>query len=63
MVTSMCEERGARCFVPPPSLCSDNGAMIAWTGLIMNRAGVRMGLDDTEVIQKFRTDEVDVTWI
>jgi N6-L-threonylcarbamoyladenine synthase/N6-L-threonylcarbamoyladenine synthase/protein kinase Bud32 len=63
MVTAMCDERGAKCFVPPPPLCSDNGAMIAWTGLIMHRAGIRMNLDDTKVMQRFRTDDVDVTWI
>lgn len=63
MVGSMCADRGAKCFVPPPSLCSDNGAMIAWTGLIMHRAGVRMRLEDTGVLQRFRTDDVDVTWI
>ncbi len=63
MVSAMCAERGAECFVPPPSLCSDNGAMIAWTGLVMHRAGIRMELGDTNVMQKFRTDEVDVTWI
>lgn len=63
MVGAMCSERGAACFVPPPALCSDNGAMIAWTGLVMHRAGVRMGIDDTKVMQRFRTDEVEVTWV
>jgi N6-L-threonylcarbamoyladenine synthase/N6-L-threonylcarbamoyladenine synthase/protein kinase Bud32 len=63
MVEDMCAERGAKCFVPPPALCSDNGAMIAWTGIVMHGAGVRMGIDDTGIVQRFRTDEVDVTWI
>jgi len=63
MVKAMCSERDAQCFVPPPGLCSDNGAMIAWTGLVMHRSGIRMELEGTKVIQKFRTDEVDVTWI
>jgi N6-L-threonylcarbamoyladenine synthase/N6-L-threonylcarbamoyladenine synthase/protein kinase Bud32 len=63
MVSEMCRERGAECFVPPPSLCSDNGAMIAWTGLLMHKAGVRMTLEETGINQKFRTDDVLVTWI
>jgi len=63
MVRIMCEERGAVSFVPPPDLCSDNGAMIAWTGLIMNNAGVSMTLDQTGINQRFRTDEVPVTWV
>nr|QOV09118.1 putative bifunctional tRNA threonylcarbamoyladenosine biosynthesis protein [uncultured Thermoplasmata archaeon] len=63
MLETMCAERNAKCFVPPPALCSDNGAMIAWTGLIMNRSGIKMTLNETGVLQKFRTDEVDVTWL
>ncbi len=62
MVGRMAEDRGATMYVPPGDLCIDNGAMIAWTGLLMHRAGVRMGLEDTLVDQRFRTDEVDVTW-
>ncbi|HEY7587332.1 MAG TPA: bifunctional N(6)-L-threonylcarbamoyladenine synthase/serine/threonine protein kinase [Thermoplasmata archaeon] len=62
MVGRMAADRGARMFVPPGDLCIDNGAMIAWTGLLMHRAGVRMTLEDTLVDQRFRTDEVDVTW-
>ena len=63
MVEIMCQERGAKSFVPPPSLCSDNGAMIAWTGLVMNNAGISMSLDQTNINQKFRTDDVEITWI
>ncbi|HOQ26968.1 MAG TPA: UGMP family protein, partial [Methanomassiliicoccaceae archaeon] len=62
MVATMAEERGARMYVPEPKLCVDNGAMIAWTGLVMHRAGVRMSVSDTKVDQRFRTDEVEVLW-
>jgi len=62
MVARMAADRDATMFVPPGELCVDNGAMIAWTGLIMHRAGVRMRLEDTVVDQRFRTDEVDVVW-
>ncbi len=62
MVGRMAADRGARMFVPPGDLCIDNGAMIAWTGLLMHRAGIRMALEDTLVDQRFRTDEVAVTW-
>jgi tRNA A37 threonylcarbamoyltransferase TsaD len=40
----------------------DNGAMIAWTGLVMHQGGVRMNVNDTMINQRFRTDEVEVTW-
>ncbi len=62
MVARMAEDRGATMHVPPGDLCVDNGAMIAWTGLVMHRAGVRMRVEDTVVNQRFRTDEVDVVW-
>jgi N6-L-threonylcarbamoyladenine synthase/N6-L-threonylcarbamoyladenine synthase/protein kinase Bud32 len=62
MVRSMCKARGAEFFIPAPDLCIDNGAMIAWTGLVMHKAGIKMEVNDTVVRQKFRTDEVDVTW-
>ncbi len=57
-----CKERGAEMFAPPGKLCVDNGAMIAWTGNVMYASGTRMSLNDTVVEQRFRTDEVDITW-
>lgn len=62
MVDRMAEDRGASKFVPDPSLCVDNGAMIAWTGLLEYGSGTRMTIDDTQINQRFRTDDVDVTW-
>ncbi|MDR0790928.1 MAG: bifunctional N(6)-L-threonylcarbamoyladenine synthase/serine/threonine protein kinase [Methanomassiliicoccaceae archaeon] len=62
MIETMAKERGAEMFVPLPRLCIDNGAMIAWLGHIMYDSGVRMTIDDTKVEQRFRTDEVNVTW-
>ncbi len=62
MVGRMASDRGATMFVPPGDLCIDNGAMIAWTGLEMHRGGVRMAIRGTTVDQRYRTDEVPVTW-
>jgi N6-L-threonylcarbamoyladenine synthase/N6-L-threonylcarbamoyladenine synthase/protein kinase Bud32 len=62
MVGRMATDRGAKMFVPPGDLCVDNGAMIAWTGIEMYRGGVRVAIEDTVVNQRFRTDEVAVTW-
>jgi N6-L-threonylcarbamoyladenine synthase len=63
MVRLMAEERGARMFVPPGPLCVDNGAMIAWTGLLMHQHGVRTPLEESIVRQRYRTDEVDLPWM
>jgi N6-L-threonylcarbamoyladenine synthase/N6-L-threonylcarbamoyladenine synthase/protein kinase Bud32 len=62
MIGEMCADRGAEMFVPPPRLCIDNGAMIAWLGDLMYSSGIRMSISETVVEQRFRTDEVDVTW-
>lgn len=62
MIETMANDRSAKSFVPPKNLCIDNGAMIAWTGILMQRAGLKMAIEDTAINQKFRTDEVDVTW-
>ncbi|ALM75992.1 bifunctional N(6)-L-threonylcarbamoyladenine synthase/serine/threonine protein kinase [Thermococcus barophilus] len=62
MLKIMTEDRGVKFFVPPYDLCRDNGAMIAYTGLLMYKSGVRFKIKDTIVNQRFRTDEVEVTW-
>ncbi|HDO19836.1 MAG TPA: bifunctional N(6)-L-threonylcarbamoyladenine synthase/serine/threonine protein kinase [Thermoplasmatales archaeon] len=62
MVKTMARERGAEFFVPENSLCVDNGAMIAWTGLLMYRSGIRMKVEESFIDQRFRTDMVDVRW-
>jgi N6-L-threonylcarbamoyladenine synthase len=62
MVETMAKERGAKCFVPSKDLCVDNGAMIAWLGLLMYQSGVRMSLSESIIDQRFRTDMVEVTW-
>src|SRR2546422_670124 len=62
MVSRMAADRGATMFVPEGELCIDNGAMIAWTGLLQHKSGQRMAVEDTRIDQRYRTDEVAVTW-
>jgi N6-L-threonylcarbamoyladenine synthase/N6-L-threonylcarbamoyladenine synthase/protein kinase Bud32 len=62
MLEIMAYDRGARCFVPQKDLCIDNGAMIAWLGLIMYKSGLRMEIKDSHIDQRFRTDMVEVNW-
>lgn len=62
MIDTMAKERGAKMFVPDRRFCMDNGAMIARLGDLMYASGVRMDIKDTIVRQRFRTDEVPVTW-
>jgi N6-L-threonylcarbamoyladenine synthase/N6-L-threonylcarbamoyladenine synthase/protein kinase Bud32 len=62
MVSDMAEARGGKSYTPSGKLCIDNGAMIAYTGLLMHAAGIVTTIEDSEVRQRFRTDEVDVIW-
>ena len=62
MVQTMASERGASFFVPSKDLCIDNGAMIAWLGVLMYNSGIRMKVENSIIDQRFRTDMVDVTW-
>ncbi len=62
MLGLMAEDQGAKFFVPPKSLCGDQGAMIAWNGILAHRSGFRQKVGETDVRQRWRTDEVDITW-
>ena len=62
MVQTMADERDASFFVPSKDLCIDNGAMIAWLGVLMYNSGIRMKIENSFINQRFRTDMVDVTW-
>ena len=62
MVRSMVEARGGTSFAPPKRLCVDNGAMIAWTGLLAARSGVRVEVERSAVLPRQRTDLVEIPW-
>jgi N6-L-threonylcarbamoyladenine synthase len=44
-LAAMAEDQGARFLAPPPKLCTDNAAMIAWAGLERLRCGLTDPLD------------------
>jgi len=62
MMKVMVEERGGKLFATDDRYCIDNGAMIAWAGLEMFRAGITTPISETTCTQRFRTDEVNVAW-
>jgi N6-L-threonylcarbamoyladenine synthase len=63
MCRIMCEERGAEFRPIDRKYCTDNGSMIAVLGKIMFDSGYKQKIADTKIIQRWRTDEVEVGWI
>ena len=63
MCRIMCEERGAKFFVPERPLLVDNAAMIAYLGEIMFAKGIKeTDLDKIDIHPRERTDDVIVSW-
>ncbi len=63
MLGIMCQDRGAKFYVPDKKFLMDNGAMIAYTGLLMLKCGMTASLEESRVKPNYRPDEVEVRWI
>lgn len=63
MVSEMVKLHGASFEQIPDELLGDNGAMIAWTGLLMLEHGMTVPIEESRVRPKFRIDEVEVPWM
>ncbi len=62
MLTQMAGERGAEAHWPHGGLLNDNGAMIAWNGLLLLSNGYSTPVAQSAVNQRYRTDEVPLLW-
>ncbi|MBS3158738.1 bifunctional N(6)-L-threonylcarbamoyladenine synthase/serine/threonine protein kinase [Candidatus Woesearchaeota archaeon] len=64
MCRRMCEERGAKFFVPENQFLIDNGAMIAWNGILAFKGNGHKGIkiENADIKPYERTDEVLVEW-
>ncbi|KAL0216116.1 hypothetical protein P9112_008300 [Eukaryota sp. TZLM1-RC] len=62
MMSVMAKERGAKVFSMDDRFCIDNGAMIAYAGALAFVSGQTVSVEDCNVTQRWRTDDVAVTW-
>lgn len=62
MVGLIAEEHGAEANFVPIRYATDNGAMIAWTGVIAYMHGVRTPIAESFIDSKWRVDQVEVPW-
>jgi glycoprotease/Kae1 family metallohydrolase len=63
MVQVIADEHNARFSIVPRDYALDNGAMIAWTGVLAYRHGLTLDLKKSLVKLKWRLDNVYVPWI
>jgi universal protein Kae1 len=63
MVKAIAEEHNAQFSVVPKSFATDNGAMIAWTGVLDYMHGITTAVEKSYVKLRWRLDEVDVPWM
>ncbi len=62
MLAIMCEDRGIEFYVPEKRFMGDNGAMIAYLGLLMYKAGYRTPIPESGVNPNYRPDDAEVVW-
>ncbi len=62
MLQIMCKERGATFAAVPLEFSGDQGAMIAWQGILENKSGRVDNPELADIRPYERTDDVDVTW-
>ena len=63
MIKSVAEEHDAQFCVVPSKFAIDNGAMIAWTGVLAYTHGVATPIEKSFVKLRWRLEEVEVPWI
>ncbi|MEM2936976.1 MAG: KEOPS complex N(6)-L-threonylcarbamoyladenine synthase Kae1 [Candidatus Bathyarchaeia archaeon] len=63
MIKIIAEEHDAKFCVVPSDFAIDNGAMIAWTGVLAFTHGIVTPIDESFVKLRWRLDEVEVPWV
>ena len=63
MLKVIAEEHDATFSVVPLEFATDNGAMIAWTGVLAYTHGLVTPLTESYVKLRWRVDKVDVPWV
>lgn len=63
MIKAVAEEHGARFCVVPREYAVDNGAMIAWTGVLAYTSGLATPIERSFVRLRWRLEEAEVPWM
>ena len=63
MLETVANEHDARFCVVPLRLAADNGAMIAWTGILAYKSGISTPIEKSYVNVKWRLEDVYAPWV
>ncbi len=63
MIRSIAKEHNAKFCVVPSHFAIDNGAMIAWTGVLAFTHGIVTPIHESFVKLRWRLEEVEVPWV
>ena len=63
MLKTITEDHDAKFNVVPREFATDNGAMVAWTGVLAYTHGVVTPIEESFVKLRWRIEKVDVPWI
>jgi tRNA A37 threonylcarbamoyltransferase TsaD len=63
MLKAIAEEHDAKFNVVPHEFAMDNGAMIAWTGVLAYTHGMATPIEESFVKLRWRLEKVDVPWV
>lgn len=62
VIQLIAEEHNATAKFVPQKFATDNGAMIAWTGILAYNTGLRTDIETSYINSRWRMDEVEVPW-
>jgi tRNA A37 threonylcarbamoyltransferase TsaD len=63
MIRAIAEEHDAKFDVVPGEYAVDNGAMVAWTGVLAFKHGLVTPIEKSYVRLRWRLEEVEVPWM
>ena len=59
---ALSRDRGVEVKIVPPEYSGDNGAMIAYTGLLAFKSGIKVDPEKAVVRPRWRVDQVEIGW-
>jgi N6-L-threonylcarbamoyladenine synthase/protein kinase Bud32 len=63
MLKAIANEHGARFCAVPLKFAADNGAMIAWAGILAYKSGIQTPIEESLVNRKWRLEDVHARWV